>query len=1020
MVGLIRDLILASFICLLVPVNSAWAGGDGPRIPYRSFDRIVPTQPDAVRLSRTPILRLNSNTHLAGISRISASRDGKILATASDDGSVRVWSRSGELLRTLRVPIVSSNDGSARAVAVSPDGKLLAIAGGERLTAQFVYLYDLSSGAQIRVLHTLPSVVTFSVSGMNFQDCQFTARGNPQIFNQCIDEAGERTGKRIMTALDLEFSPDGKFLGAGLGNALRGGLLVWRTTDWGVHSQYFGGASVSGLAFEPDGRLVTVSLNGELRLYDPAFKLIRRRSLFPVEPSGVSFSPDGKMIAVGDRRRTRVYVVGAADLEQAFVRQIKQGAQGSLGSVAWSRDGAYLYAAGQYPTKGRSRLLRWSQGGRGQQTSFSGPENTVLDLAALPEGRLAYVTQRPVLGVIDAKGEHIFRKAASIVDMRGKLGKSFLISNRATRVRFSLAYDDGFDPWLFDVSSLRFVSWKKTRGLRRASTKGLRIRHHEWEPRIGNRRIDGVIGTTRSFAWLPGRKSFVLGTSTSISRHDRKGKKIWAKNAAGETWGVIASRRGGLVVAAYGDGTIRWHRARDGQELLAFFVDRTDKRWVAWTPKGYYAASVGGERLIGWQVNRRWNEAPDFFPVDRFREVFYRPDIVKLVLKMLDEEKAIKAANKKLGITRGEERIRELLPPVVDLKEVSSNRTDQGTTSVIKLRARSLSDAPVESVQLRINGRPAGARAAIALNRAENSYKSFTVTLNTPCEDAVVSVLATSGDRTSQARQFQIKCQAGPGAQKGRLLALLVGVNAYPNNGSKSLKLKHAVKDATDFAKILSNQKGLLYEDVVVRTLMDEQATRANIIEQLEWLLAKTRPGDTALLFLAGHGLTDQRNRFFFLPINVDLKKLVSTTVRESDILEPLSGVRGNVLVFLDACHSGASLSNGGLQFRSANLTGITNRLVDDERGVVLFASSTAGQPSYESDSLSNGVFTFSLLQGINGKAEDPRFSNGKIETNELDSWLFNHVRQLTRNRQIPIMIKPRAVPHFPVALIRK
>lgn len=48
---------------------------------------------------------------------------------------------------------------------------------------------------------------------------------------------------------------------------------------------------------------------------------------------------------------------------------------------------------------------------------------------------------------------------------------------------------------------------------------------------------------------------------------------------------------GRLVVAAYDDGTIRWHRMSDGQELLAAFVHKDDRRWVAWTPSGYYMAS---------------------------------------------------------------------------------------------------------------------------------------------------------------------------------------------------------------------------------------------------------------------------------------------------------------------------------------------------------------------------------------------------------------------------------------------
>ena len=91
-----------------------------------------------------------------------------------------------------------------------------------------------------------------------------------------------------------------------------------------------------------------------------------------------------------------------------------------------------------------------------------------------------------------------------------------------------------------------------------------------------------------------------------------------------------------LIVAAYDDGTIRWHRLGDGQELLALFVHAKDRRYIAWTPQGYYAASPGGEDLIGWHVNRGFDTAPDFYPASTFASTYNRPDIVKAALDNVD------------------------------------------------------------------------------------------------------------------------------------------------------------------------------------------------------------------------------------------------------------------------------------------------------------------------------------------------------------------------------------------------
>src|SRR5262249_46458707 len=145
--------------------------------------------------------------------------------------------------------------------------------------------------------------------------------------------------------------------------------------------------------------------------------------------------------------------------------------------------------------------------------------------------------------------------------------------------------------------------------------------------------------TSRSLAITPDATRCILGTDWALRAFDARGQQQWEKDAPGVAWGVNITGDGRLVVAAYGDGTIRWHRMSDGQELLALFVNKEDRRWVAWTPSGYYMASPGGEDLIGWHVNRGWDQAADFFPASRFRERYVRADVVQKVLDTLDEDK---------------------------------------------------------------------------------------------------------------------------------------------------------------------------------------------------------------------------------------------------------------------------------------------------------------------------------------------------------------------------------------------
>src|SRR5262249_50663882 len=148
-----------------------------------------------------------------------------------------------------------------------------------------------------------------------------------------------------------------------------------------------------------------------------------------------------------------------------------------------------------------------------------------------------------------------------------------------------------------------------------------------------------------SLAIAPDKSNFILGTAWYVRKYNAQGKFLWRTAVTGVAWGVTYAEDGNVVIAALGDGTIRWFKAEDGKEILSLFVHKDDKRWVGWSPGGYYAASPGGEDLIGWNVNRSATEAPDFFSAARFRNTFYRPDVVQKMTQVRDEGQAVKEAN---------------------------------------------------------------------------------------------------------------------------------------------------------------------------------------------------------------------------------------------------------------------------------------------------------------------------------------------------------------------------------------
>ena len=266
-----------------------------------------------------------------------------------------------------------------------------------------------------------------------------------------------------------------------------------------------------------------------------------------------------------------------------------------------------------------------------------------MDLAAWGQG-LAFGAGDPAFGLLDANGKRVLFRGPPMADLRDKLREHFLVSSDGRRARFGLKPFSA-DPWLFDLTAFQLApSPTAPPDLHAADIKSLPVDGWEntTEPKLGGKPLPlEQYEMARSLAIAPDAQSFVLGTDWRLRRFDKDGKQLWEKPVPGVAWGVNLAREGRLILAAYGDGTIRWHRAADGEELLALFIHvpedpKADKRWVLWTPEGYYTASPGGEDLIGWHVNRGDDQAADFYPAETFRSTFHRPDLIAKALDKAD------------------------------------------------------------------------------------------------------------------------------------------------------------------------------------------------------------------------------------------------------------------------------------------------------------------------------------------------------------------------------------------------
>ena len=237
-----------------------------------------------------------------------------------------------------------------------------------------------------------------------------------------------------------------------------------------------------------------------------------------------------------------------------------------------------------------------------------------------------------------------------------------------------------------------------------------------------------------------------------------------------------------------------------------------------------------------------------------------------------------------------------------------------------------------------------------------------------------------------------------------KLFVVAIGVGDY--NDPKLPKLKFTCKDAQDFAKVVATKKGLPYEDVQVKLLCDSEATRADIFEAMEWLKQESSPNDVCIFFYAGHGLRDEKDRFFFIPYGCNSDKLYDC-FSATDFRNEAEDINGKLIAFVDACYSGALFEGT----RSAATSHFVEQLKRAKNGMLLYASSSSDTKSREDESWGNGAFTKALVESFNGAAREEQ-SEG-LSTQELEHFLYKEVRKITDFKQTPIFINPNGIEHF-------
>ena len=940
--------------------------------------------------------------HKRNITAVAISRDGQRLLTVG--GTAQLWeAATGKLLRTFQSP-----KEIMVAAAFSPDGKQV-LTGGHTTR-----LWDTETGEERRV---------FADGGK--------AQGAPTIHA-------------------IAFSPDGKRVLIGKSNTVH----LFNAVN-GKELFYFSGHTgyVAALAFSPDGkRIVSCGEDKSVRVWstDTHKELMVLKGQHSV--TSVVFAPDGTCFLTGGADEgIRLWDARTGAEVRAF-----RGPPHAQQVLVFSRDGTCFFNSSTIATARiwdarTGRELFALQGHSGNVTSgafapggrrlVTGGEDTTARVWDVRTGKELLVLKGHRAGVtavaFSTDGRRVLTgstdKTARLWDAES--GKELLSHNNPNGYSTAVAISPdgkhlltcGGHGWQLISSATGKVLLTYSNNLEKFdcvafAPDGKRFLSggsqyvRQWDAQTGKELLSFEQFHVISVAYSPDGKRFLTGGAGKA-----KMARVWDAET-GKLQFALKRNAGGVTSAAFsGDGKFiltgsennlaRLWDAENGKELCRL-ISFAGGGWAVVDAAGRYDASNGGD-----VDGMHWVVDTEPVALNQLKDRYFEPGLLA----------------KHLGFNKEPLRAVKEFRDVKLYPEVSVAQADPKKPQ-FKVDLTN-SGGGIGRVVVLVNGKELTDDARSADDRKKTDAAKLDVQVDlskdsrvVPGQKNKVEVLAynSEGNLTSRGlvREFD-----GPGEMAvdppKAIHAVIVGVSKYHN---EKLNLRYAAKDAEDFNTALRLAAGRLFgADKAIVTLLTtadggERPTRANILKALETLKA-TKPTDTVVVYLAGHGVTHggQDGDWYYLTADAQSADLKDDTLREQtsvssrELTHLLRAIPAQKQVLiLDTCHSGLVVEKLSEHRDVPSTTARAVERVKDRTGMHVLAGCAADAVSYEASRFGQGLLTYSLLMGMRGA----KLRQGEyVDIVDLFGFAAEKVPELARDIggvQRPTIASPRG-DHFDI-----
>uniref|UniRef100_UPI00404A1152 caspase family protein n=1 Tax=Fulvivirga sp. TaxID=1931237 RepID=UPI00404A1152 len=988
-----------------------------------------------------PRIVINSGGHSGKIFNILYSPDGKQIISVSEDKTIRIWdSRTGEMIKKFEAQIGKGPEGMLYASAISPDGKYLAAAGYPSAAEKgnHIILIDIEKGVQAGTAVGHSNVINsldFDGSG------KYLASGSDDgtINIWSVEESHQmplkatlEVGTRV-TGVSFNNKTQSLAVASDQKNVLvydlvklNAGVSKFSPRELKGHKDI-----VNKAVYSPDGSYIaSSSLNNEMFLWKPDGELVKQFNNEKNIINALTFSYDSKILVAMDVSGVgRSYSIPSGNKFADF-----NGHDNTVFSADFSPEsetGNYIVATAGgnnnliyiwNPINGRSQQTIKGHGGTIWDLSFGEELDLYISTDQTNKDRVVHnfrfdfstfgITVNPEEPSIGSTG--FLLEANKLVKQTGiytlEIGKGNVIQNDEFEDGRILDYQVRANGNVIVGSDFSLKEYSTSGGILKeflGHTGGVRTvtvskngkymasGSEDQTIKIWNLYDKGDLPSLRDVFeaedWHEYFTSLEVDSLTyQASEEAWKEFIVYLKSVGDKTYKDIEE-----VYSNLGVTTIPFANM--------FVSDQGE--WIVWAPDGYFSCSSNGAQYFGWHINEGINKLAEYYSAEQYFDILYRPEtMVKSMVHAKRVTDILKEEGEKIFDLTKLNRPSAAFFNINNLafgeyKQLDYHDGNYDTQSkTLELEADIYDGGGgIKEVNIYQNNKLIliDDEFETTGTQGKQFHRTYSVNLTNGNNEFKIVVknfqkIESAGDKLKVKYVGEIMATSS-------LYILSVGINTYKNPG---YNLNYAQPDAKSFTNKVIGNSSKMFKNVRKTEIYDTEATKENIIKGFESIISQAKPEDVFVFYYAGHGTLDEENdnEYYLVPTNItklygDPQQLQDKGISATELKGYLAEVKSQKqLILMDACHSGGAIKSMGVRAAASEEKAIVQ--LARASGVVMLASSGTQQFATEFEVLQHGVFTYALLEALDGAADS---GDEKVTVNELKIYMDERVPELSR-----------------------